>query len=211
MVPETSYGIWWAGDVIDGISFLIKRILMFRRWLRLCTAIKEELEAPREDQIHDCCIICRLPMSPEDSRILPCGHCYHQSCLLQWIGHRPECPLCPYNLVELLEPRRPTEGIWARVQRYFHGGRLVPEPDEEIPEDPEPKPTLEPDEPYGFDVLLESGVNQTIPKAEEEVCDEPAGEDALGDETGPPRDELRQRRGRLGRASKQAAQLHDDT
>jgi Ring finger domain len=43
----------------------------------------------------DQCAICRDKM--KEATKLPCGHCFHLSCLHSWIHHRPfqaTCPTC---------------------------------------------------------------------------------------------------------------------
>lgn len=48
------------------------------------------------------CIVCLSEYSPGDVLTrLPCGHCYHQSCVTQWLQRHQDCPLCKQNVVEL--------------------------------------------------------------------------------------------------------------
>lgn len=48
------------------------------------------------------CTICLMTEDDEQSRWreLPCGHSYHESCLLEWVRHatRRACPLCRLDL-----------------------------------------------------------------------------------------------------------------
>lgn len=99
---------------IDIFSFTT-HVTDFKNWIQLSQQLKLHLpNATAEDiQRDDCCIICRLQMHVNDDsksqntiKKLPCGHCYHQSCLQQWIMHQKKCPLCQYDLKQLIEPHQ---------------------------------------------------------------------------------------------------------
>ncbi|KAH0786684.1 40S ribosomal protein S30 [Histomonas meleagridis] len=49
------------------------------------------------------CIICRLEMTENDSKKLPCGHCLHTDCLERWTMQQMKCPICRYDLDEMLK------------------------------------------------------------------------------------------------------------
>jgi hypothetical protein len=40
------------------------------------------------------CVICRLPMTVEGTKVLKCGHCYHADCLERWRNVQHACPTC---------------------------------------------------------------------------------------------------------------------
>jgi E3 ubiquitin-protein ligase synoviolin len=40
------------------------------------------------------CDICCLETHRQDCMALPCGHCFHEHCLWQWIYVRQVCPTC---------------------------------------------------------------------------------------------------------------------
>ena len=39
------------------------------------------------------CMIC-LDNTINNSLLLPCGHCYHYSCILAWFEKKISCPTC---------------------------------------------------------------------------------------------------------------------
>lgn len=98
---------------VDMLTFTT-HLHKYQNWLSLSKMLNEELpDATEEDLRHeDQCIICRLKMKirnikgvlKSDAKRLPCGHCYHLSCLQQWIRQQMKCPLCQYDLKQLIEP-----------------------------------------------------------------------------------------------------------
>lgn len=41
------------------------------------------------------CVICLLPMEENTSNhMIPCGHCFHQACIIRWMKQRHRCPVC---------------------------------------------------------------------------------------------------------------------
>ena len=105
------------------IAFLINsfefHIFNYKNWNKLMPALNSKLpNATQEDLSNEnICVICRLEMTPGEAKKLPCGHCYHLSCLQQWITQKMKCPLCQYNLNGLIEEE---ENLF---QRFF--GNLV--------------------------------------------------------------------------------------
>jgi hypothetical protein len=90
------------------------RIADFWKWRKLCSALHEKLPAPTPSEITDSCVICRLAMTPDDSRKLPCGHCCHSNCLVRWASEQATCPLCGLDLGTIIEePSR--AATWMRA------------------------------------------------------------------------------------------------
>ncbi|KAD2393328.1 hypothetical protein E3N88_40305 [Mikania micrantha] len=47
------------------------------------------------------CAICKDKLSNNEEEIvkqLPCGHMYHEDCIVPWLGSRNTCPVCRYEL-----------------------------------------------------------------------------------------------------------------
>lgn len=67
--------------------------------------IKSELpDATLEDiERDDICIICRESMSVGTAKKLPCGHCFHTTCLERWVNKNPACPTCSRDLRKILK------------------------------------------------------------------------------------------------------------
>lgn len=62
------------------------------------------LHKMQKDMNDDCCIICREPLFPSESRddsdgtlvavLLPCAHVFHKACISQWLAKREACVIC---------------------------------------------------------------------------------------------------------------------
>jgi hypothetical protein len=89
--------------LLHGVYIMMKRFTSLRTWLRTFHDLGNALPQPTEEQIRDPCIICRGPMQPADSRVLPCGHCCHLNCIIQWVRHQAKCPLCGHDLSHLAD------------------------------------------------------------------------------------------------------------
>ena len=60
--------------------------------------------APSDGQ----CPVCLIDLSSEEKCTrMPCGHCFHEHCLLQWLRSHNTCPVCRFA-VEPTEAPRPT-------------------------------------------------------------------------------------------------------
>lgn len=46
----------------------------------------------------DACLICLEEWGTEDARVvrLGCEHCFHPSCIKQWLEEHTECPVCKF-------------------------------------------------------------------------------------------------------------------
>merc|ERR1712147_515179 len=42
----------------------------------------------------ECCICLDEMAHGDKASVLPCGHRFHFSCILDWVQHTPLCPLC---------------------------------------------------------------------------------------------------------------------
>ena len=58
-------------------------------------AEKEGEEEEEEEQ----CAVCRVELEKgEDAATLPCGHAYHEGCVLAWLERAKSCPVCGVEL-----------------------------------------------------------------------------------------------------------------
>ena len=80
----------------------------------------------------DVCIFCRQRMSIGLAKRLPCHHCLHTLCLVNWLKVRAACPVCQGNLKMLLEEcGDPYFSEYRRVVRrmmHFFVGRDIRSP-----------------------------------------------------------------------------------
>lgn len=45
------------------------------------------------------CAICKDNFSlPVSNKMMPCGHGYHEDCIVTWLGSRNSCPVCRFEL-----------------------------------------------------------------------------------------------------------------
>ncbi|KAH0943682.1 LOW QUALITY PROTEIN: hypothetical protein HID58_003319 [Brassica napus] len=45
------------------------------------------------------CVVCHVDgLTGEIGKKLPCGHCYHDNCILPWLETRNSCPVCRFQL-----------------------------------------------------------------------------------------------------------------
>lgn len=52
-----------------------------------------------EEDVEKSCAVCKdVILADEKGKRLPCLHCYHEQCILPWLGMRNTCPLCRYEL-----------------------------------------------------------------------------------------------------------------
>ncbi|CAN4112862.1 unnamed protein product [Withania somnifera] len=53
----------------------------------------------KEEQEIVACAICKDVVNvSETAKNLPCGHGYHDDCILKWLGSRNSCPVCRFEL-----------------------------------------------------------------------------------------------------------------
>ena len=46
------------------------------------------------------CAICQDSISSGACQIRQCGHLYHRTCILNWFGMNPRCPVCRHDIRE---------------------------------------------------------------------------------------------------------------
>eukprot|EP01065_Artemidia_motanka_P019499 TRINITY_DN23195_c0_g1_i1.p1 TRINITY_DN23195_c0_g1~~TRINITY_DN23195_c0_g1_i1.p1 ORF type:complete len:281 (+),score=79.50 TRINITY_DN23195_c0_g1_i1:42-845(+) len=68
-----------------------------------------------QSETHDC-PVCHTTLEHLPARRLPCGHCFHKTCIDRWFrfGHT-QCPLCRAAVPDL-QPRRLLDRVWRAVR-----------------------------------------------------------------------------------------------
>lgn len=91
-------------SIYESVVVIKNRISTYSKFKRLLKVVKERLpDITQEDLEHDSiCIFCRIPMEIGTAKKLPCGHCLHLECLERWIGQQVKCPVCSYDLSQVL-------------------------------------------------------------------------------------------------------------
>lgn len=62
--------------------------------LKLTQNALDALPRHRSTGEESCCV-CMCDIEHKDVAIkLPCGHEFHEECVMQWLDHRTTCPIC---------------------------------------------------------------------------------------------------------------------
>jgi ribosomal protein S27E len=102
-----------------------EHVKTMRNSLVLSEVVHEQLPPPPPEKLDDDCLICRLPLDSENSRMLPCGHCFHVECILRWANQKTTCPTCGADLNKLAEQAR--GGNWlVRIVTFVTVGNAPP-------------------------------------------------------------------------------------
>lgn len=80
--------------------------------LRLCTVIEEEL-----------CVVCQemLPVGSK-AKTMPCGHKFHDECLVSWVKKSNTCPTCRFD--EMPSEKPYFDDVQRQVQQAAPAGGL---------------------------------------------------------------------------------------
>lgn len=120
----------------DPVKHTIGQIFQYRKWKKLCKAIRSKLHSPTEEEVaeHETCIICRSKITANDSRKLPCGHIFHVDCMIYWFGSRQICPLCNARVPDFQEMANENQEVnengeqTEEIQNY----QFIPEPNDDL-------------------------------------------------------------------------------
>eukprot|EP00211_Chloroparvula_japonica_P005888 CAMPEP_0119121854 /NCGR_PEP_ID=MMETSP1310-20130426/2287_1 /TAXON_ID=464262 /ORGANISM="Genus nov. species nov., Strain RCC2339" /LENGTH=345 /DNA_ID=CAMNT_0007111435 /DNA_START=467 /DNA_END=1504 /DNA_ORIENTATION=+ len=80
---------------------LVKQFQSFANYQKLNELMSEKYKTVKGEDLtdnNDVCAICRDAM--EEAKLLPCGHLFHEACLLPWLKHHHNCPTCRKSLIE---------------------------------------------------------------------------------------------------------------
>ena len=83
---ETFFSLLTKADYLQGKSFTVYAQSVLIRYIRstkVCTQAQ-------------CSQLNPLPVKPEPTFTLPCGHVYHETCIRGWaiVGKKDSCPYC---------------------------------------------------------------------------------------------------------------------
>jgi hypothetical protein len=104
IVHHAALNDWIFSFMISVENWIVvaARIARFWRWLKLSSMLHEKLPVPTMSEITDTCVVCRLAMTPDEARKLPCGHCCHVNCIIRWAREQATCPLCGADLTGIM-------------------------------------------------------------------------------------------------------------
>lgn len=70
----------------------LDKLKKFKMTQEYCKKDKEKLEYPT-------CSICLMDVAQDqDAVLVPCGHIFHESCIIQWFTLHNSCPVCRFEL-----------------------------------------------------------------------------------------------------------------
>jgi hypothetical protein len=105
MLPFTAYATWRIA-VAPGfvacaqfaltVSLIWTGIDMTKQIFNIESQIQNRFADATQNDIDrvGICVVCRLPMMVEGTKVLKCGHCYHADCLERWLNVQHACPIC---------------------------------------------------------------------------------------------------------------------
>jgi len=69
------------------------------------------------------CVVCMEPMPPgSKAKAMPCGHLFHDECLVAWVKKKNSCPTCRFD--ELPSEKRHFDDVQRQVQQAAPGRGL---------------------------------------------------------------------------------------
>lgn len=91
--------------LFDPLQSIFSKISSYKKWKKFCTDLNILLSSPTDEELqeHDTCIICRMKLTKNYAKKLPCGHIFHLDCMIVWFGTRQVCPICGADIHELLK------------------------------------------------------------------------------------------------------------
>lgn len=78
-------------EIIHDFGSIKKNTDKYNQWIEFARQIKNLPEGDQHPE--DLCIVCRDSLVGKCKK-LPCGHCFHEECILKWSFQRMLCPLC---------------------------------------------------------------------------------------------------------------------
>ena len=113
MIIIYDLGVFFSADVTTAVAALLKAINMLVNGIiqpyvvqssidkrdQLVTDEVSAMARPLDNEVldindTDLCSICLTTMNGYDTRVTPCRHVFHETCLTAWIKESSTCPLC---------------------------------------------------------------------------------------------------------------------
>jgi Ring finger domain len=103
-------GVFFSADVTTAVAAFLKAISILLIGIIQPYAVQSSID--KRDQLvsdevtamarplgsevlqMDVCSVCLTRMKAYDSRVTPCGHVFHETCLTAWIKESWTCPMC---------------------------------------------------------------------------------------------------------------------
>jgi len=126
---------------------LKQRVLAFAKYRRLMSNMNRFSNVSSEQELEETgktCIICRDEMTIRDCKKLPgCGHCFHKSCLREWLVQQQTCPTCRGDITANAERERKRKREEAQAEAERNAARNDDDDDDEEEEEIGPKESIQ--------------------------------------------------------------------
>jgi len=70
----------------------LKKLKRFKMNEKYCNKKDGKLEQP------NCCVCLTDIKTNEDTLLIPCGHMFHNECIMSWLNQNNTCPVCRFEL-----------------------------------------------------------------------------------------------------------------
>jgi hypothetical protein len=100
-------GVFFGADLMTAIMALLKAFNLLVIGVFQPYAVQASIDRRRQfvaDQVAamdrkeifamDVCSVCLSGMTVKNSRATPCGHVFHETCLITWLTENVTCPMC---------------------------------------------------------------------------------------------------------------------
>ena len=71
------------------------------------SSLDNDYSRPTEEDLERSpdCVVCRDHNDTQTSRVMPCGHVFHEDCLKSWIMQKQNCPICNKPLFDFTQEK----------------------------------------------------------------------------------------------------------
>jgi E3 ubiquitin-protein ligase synoviolin len=153
---KAAFPLWTLRSIWSSFRAITEKLVTFSKWRLLRRLISERLPMPDEGELgpESICVICRVALTREESRRLPCGHLYHIDCLDRWLSEHRTCPFCQTDIPDLL-----TATNWTYPRPVVAVDAPRAEVDRQEGVEPEKQEGVEPEKQKGVEPEVESGAH----------------------------------------------------